>query len=345
MDILSSKDLLKQQLEQASKPTPKRVPPVDISKSAGIQYNAFLQRVIRLIRHDINTELVPMLRKTQSEYVTDESHLVMMDSLTTAQSSIVMVDVYLEGTSNPIKPLNEYLPKTPRITTDGYLTDVTGVLERIFAKWTGPDFVSIAGRGAEGFINTVEDTNRKRFNKQMKSFGIDIYGDSPELNELMEAAIYDNTKLIQSIPAQYLKQVESITLTNIRAGNRSSAMVKGFQEQFGVTHRRAKMIARDQTSKANGDMTAKRQQTSGFEYFQWKDVDDSRVRHRHDELSNKVTAYGKGVYRWDNPPLSDDGLPIIPGQDYQCRCMAMPVSNAQVALNVKNGKTKPGVLR
>ena len=42
------------------------------------------------------------------------------------------------------------------------------------------------------------------------------------------------------------------------------------------------------------------------------------MRDRHQEIAEKVTAYGPGIYRWDNPPLSDKGEPIIPGGDYSC---------------------------
>ena len=105
------------------------------------------------------------------------------------------------------------------------------------------------------------------------------------------------------------------------------------------------MIARDQTSKINGELAEKQQKGAGFEYFQWIDSDDSRVRHRHSEIANKVTAYGKGIYRWDDLPLSDKGVPIKPGSDYQCRCIARPVSAREVKANQDAGRTAPGVLR
>lgn len=73
------------------------------------------------------------------------------------------------------------------------------------------------------------------------------------------------------------------------------------------------MIARDQTAKVNGDLASRRQRAVGINYFQWIDSDDERVRSRHESIANRLTAYGKGIYRWDNPPLSDRGVPIIPG--------------------------------
>ena len=95
----------------------------------------------------------------------------------------------------------------------------------------------------------------------------------------------------------------------------------------------------------NGDLVKKRQVSVGYEYFQWMTSDDERVRDRHEDFAEKVTEYGKGIYRWDNPPISDSGVPVIPGQDYQCRCNARPVSSEDVETNKKAGRTRPGVKR
>ncbi|MCK5126818.1 MAG: minor capsid protein [candidate division Zixibacteria bacterium] len=196
-------------------------------------------------------------------------------------------------------------------TRDAWLPEITAMLQRIISKWTSPAFRALGESIARTFVTTADDVNEKRF-------GINILGDDVTLQEYIQASIYDNTNLITSIPAQYLGQVESIVMTNVRSGNRSSAIIKTLQQQYGVTKRRAKMIARDQTAKVNADLSRQRQTLAGFEYFQWQDSDDSRVRDRHESIANNVTAYGKGVYRWDNPPLSDKGVPIIPGSDYQC---------------------------
>ena len=242
--------------------------------------------------------------------------------------------------NNELVPLLRDLE--PEYTADSWVGSITNMLQYLIAKWSSPTFAAIATQTATQFVNTADQINQQRTKRQ---FGIDIYSTEPALNELIEASIYDNTQLIKSIPEQYLKQVESIVMTNTRAGNRSSAMIKSLQQQFGVTQRRAKMIARDQTAKLNGDLNAKRQQVAGFLYFQWRTSDDERVRDRHEDIAEKTTEYGPGVYKWDNPPLSDKGIPIIPGGDYQCRCTARPISQRQVDEFKRNGQTRPGVKR
>jgi SPP1 gp7 family putative phage head morphogenesis protein len=297
----SNEELLQQQLEASSGKKPKGVEP---AKAVGISYNADLQRVVREIKRDIDTYLVPLLRKLAPEYVTDSVR-----------------------------------------TTDSYVDTIVSTLRMLLDKWSSPQFRSLSERLARGFVTSADRVNAKRFDAQFPTFGIDIFGGSTAMQDYLSASVFDNTRLITSIPEQYLGLVDSIVMTNVRAGHRPSAIVKTLQEQFGITKNRAKLIARDQTAKINGDLTEQRQRSVGYEYFQWLDSDDSRVRTRHESIANKVTQYGLGIYRWDNLPLSDKGVPIKPGQDYQCRCIARPVGQDEVDENVKAGRTRPGVKR
>ena len=308
MAAVNTNELLQEQLEQIANRR-RKAKGVEMSASTGIQYNARLQQLVREIRKDINEILLPQLRKLAPFYQTDSipNHVVM--------------------------------------TVDNWFDDITATLRMIISKWSSPQFRDIADEISSNFVRTADRVNRERFNNDLRRFGIDIFGDAPELLDYVEASIYDNTRLIMSIPDQYLTQVESIVVTNVRAGGRPASIERALRDQFGVTESRARLIARDQTAKVSGDLASKRQQSSGFEYFQWVDSDDERVRDRHEDIANRVTAYGPGIYRWDNPPLSDRGTPIIPGQDFQCRCFARPVLASEVEENQRAGRTRPGVRR
>lgn len=310
----TTKELTEQLLNEFANPNGK-AKGVELSKGTGISFNSSLQQIVAEIKKDINSQLVPLLRQLAPEYQTDS------------------VAVFKRWVTDN------------QATFDNWVTDITNMLGLITAKWTSPQFRQIAESISRQFVTTADQVNRDRYNTDMKRFGLDIFGDSPELTEYVQASLFDTTRLITSIPQQYLTQVESIVMSNVRAGGRPSAIVKSLQQQFGVTKSRAKLIARDQTAKVNGDLAAKRQQSSGFEYFQWLTSEDERVRDRHDDISDKVTSYGKGIYRWDTPPLSSRGTTIIPGQDFQCRCTARPVLESEVEENQKDGRTNKGVKR
>ena len=232
---------------------------------------------------------------------------------------------------------------------DSWVDVIAGGLRGLLEKWSSEKYKALANRIAGQFVQSANTENDKKFKNslgiEVQGMGINIYGGSPELQDYLAASAYDNAQLIKSIPAQYLGQVESLVMANMRAGLRPSAITKQLQQQFGITQRRAKFIARDQTSKINGDLNEKRQKAIGGEYFEWLSSDDERVRHNHKMIANRVTAYGKGVYRWDNLPLSEKGEPIKPGSDYNCRCVSIIVSKEQVEDNKKQGRVAPDVKR
>ena len=260
-------------------------------------------------------------------------------------SSAIDYNVQLQKIVDAIKKdINEQLIPILRSEQSNYTNDSTWfdriavVLERIRQRWESAEFKALSSVIARQFVNAVDD-------RTQKSLGIDVFGNNEDLQTIIEQSIHDNTRLIRTIPSQYLDQVDSIVVTNTRAGNRSSAMVKTLSEQFGVTQKRARFIARDQTAKVNSAVAQKRIESAGYEYFQWVTSKDARVRDRHDDIANKVTEYGKGVYRFDNPPLSDKGVPILPGTDFGCRCFMKPISRRQVERNKERGETAPGVKR
>ncbi len=250
------------------------------------------------------------------------------------------------------KDINEQIVPIVRSIETQYTADavswvdlLTATIDRVIAKWRSPEFNQLAQLLASRFVQTTADVTRVRFERSMKSVGLNIYGDSPAIQGYIDASIYDNVGLIKSIPDQYLERVRSIVNTNVRAGLRPSAMIPQLVNQFGVTERRARFIARDQTAKVNGDLAEKRQIDAGFAWFQWDDSDDERVREEHREIANRVTAYGKGIYRWDNLPLGKDGEPIKPGYEYGCRCVARPVEQREVDANIKAGRVNKAVKR
>ena len=230
----------------------------------------------------------------------------------------------------------------PEYIRDSWVDTLATTIANVRARWTSSAFQAFTNQIATKFVTTSSRSNAR---KNERSLGIKVYSDSTELQDNLRLSIKNNVSLIESIPEQYLTQVESIVMTNARAGNRPAAISKQLVKQFGITERRAKMIARDQTAKLNGDLNRIRQTSVGFPYFQWITSHDERVRDRHEHISERVTTYGKGIFRWDDPPLGDDGVPIIPGSDYQCRCIARPVSQEEVDANIKANRVVKGVLR
>ncbi|MFN9900791.1 MAG: phage minor head protein, partial [bacterium] len=89
---------------------------------------------------------------------------------------------------------------------------------------------------------------------------------------------------------------------------KKSAIVRLIEEIQKVSNnslRKAQLIARDQTAKANAVLTQVRQQRLGIQEYIWQTCQDERVRPTH------ASKHGK-IFRWDSPP-PDTGHP---GHDY-----------------------------
>lgn len=157
--------------------------------------------------------------------------------------------------------------------------------------------------------------NKRQFDRITSSiFGIDIFIDQPWLQDQLKLFASQNAQLIRSLPAQELDQVAQIIERGLQEGSRFHSMTQEIQQRFGITRRRAKLIARDQTSKLNASLTKLRQQELGVEEYVWQTAGDERVRPSH-------RAHDGKKFRWDNPP-KDTGHPST---DINCRCVAVPV--------------------
>lgn len=211
----------------------------------------------------------------------------------------------------------------PAYTRDSWGDQFESVFKKLKEKYADQKRYESIGKS---FVKAVDNQNARAF----RNVGIDLFGKNDAIKDFLGASTINNVSLIKSIASEYLEKVEAIVFNNTTAGVRSTAIKKQIEEQYDVSAKRAKVIARDQTAKIAGNLNEKRQRSAGFEYFRWLDSDDKDVRTHHEYLAEQVTEYGKGVYRWDDLPKSDKGVPIAPGQDFSCRCTAIPMTQRQV---------------
>jgi len=157
--------------------------------------------------------------------------------------------------------------------------------------------------------------NQAQFDKTTKSvFGLDLFVDQPWLVDQLKLFSSQNAQLITSIPDQELEQVAGIVERRLQEGERFEVVEQDLIKRFGITRRRAKLIARDQTTKLNASLTKLRQQELGVEEYTWQTAGDERVRPTHKANDGKK-------FRWDDPPNKTGH----PGTDVNCRCVAIPV--------------------
>ena len=156
--------------------------------------------------------------------------------------------------------------------------------------------------------------NEKEWQKQLKAaFGINVFQREPFISSTINSFTKENTSLITKMTADYKNGVGEAVQRGLRQGQSTVTITKALEKQGGLTKNRARLIARDQVGKLNGQLTELKQTNLGVRSYTWRDSGDSRVRPTH--ISNN----GR-VFTWDKPPFSTGH----PGQDFQCRCYAEP---------------------
>lgn len=223
--------------------------------------------------------------------------------------------------------------EAPNYTADAWPQRISAAIDMLLERWASRPVRALAERLSSTFVRSTLSFAERT---QSRTLGIDIFQNSQQLTDYLSAATIQNVKLIESIPQRYIENVSNTVLTGMRTGVRPEVIAKQLKDDYGVTQRRAKFIARDQAAKINGEIQKQRQIDAGYNFFKWLDSHDQRVRHRHREIANADVGYGVGIYRWDNLPLSSNGEPIAPGGDYQCRCVARAIRDSVVERNIKN---------
>lgn len=242
-------------------------------KSPEVRYRRQLDILTRKLRNDVNTNIVPLLRELQPEYVNDSSF------------------------------------------KDAYARTLEEAFNRLRRSYS--DINQNAQIVANSFVTNSNQVNKQRFYSAMnEAVGVNLQSivQNEDLEDILVATTRENVSLIRSIPEEYFKKIESIVFTGTTQGNTAGSMIQQIQKTGKVTTNRAKLIARDQSSKLNSALTQQRSQNLGVEEYIWRTAGDERVRDSHRSKNGKV-------FRWDDPP-KDTGHP---GQDIQCRCVAQPI--------------------
>jgi len=143
---------------------------------------------------------------------------------------------------------------------------------------------------------------------------------TPVMRDAMNATIQENVALIKSIPEQYFTEINGIVNRGFTAGRDLQYISDELQSRFGVTSRRAALIARDQSNKLSATITQARRVDLGLYEAIWmhsgagKHPRPSHLKAGRDKLKFDIR---QGAYL--------DGKWVLPGQEINCRCSSKTV--------------------
>lgn len=252
------------------------------SGAASAKYDAALQRLVKAMRVEYNREI----RKLFKTHADEESVLAM----------------------------------------DASLASQARILFNLLGKKWAKAFASRATAMTERMIDTASMASKRNLGESLKQISGGITIKVPEmpaaLQEQITAATAENVGLIKSIAQQYHERISQLVLRSAATGGRGAAEIfEGIRHYDGLTEKRAKLIAVDQTRKIQTVMNVERAKSVGMKRFEWLHSgggSDPRKLH---------VRYDGQVFDYDAPPVIDErtGERGFPGQLINCRCVMVPV--------------------
>lgn len=144
--------------------------------------------------------------------------------------------------------------------------------------------------------------------------------------KIIAAEWQDNARLyIADFTKKETARLREQIKANALKGARYEHSIAAIRKSFGVTERKAKFLAKQETQLLLSKFRKGRYTEAGSVEYRWRCVAGSPkhpVRPSHKKLDGSVQ-------RWDSPPITTaPSQPVRrchPGEDYECRCFAVPI--------------------
>lgn len=182
-------------------------------------------------------------------------------------------------------------------------------------------FDDMAAAIAQKFTESGRRATDSSFQQALKDAGFAVeFKVTPVMRDAMNATIAENVSLIKSIPRQYSMEVEGIVMRGFSQGRDLKAITDDLQSRYGITHRRAANIARDQSNKLTATVTQARRVELGLFEAEWIHSGGGR------EPRQSHVKAGKDRKKFDvRVGCLIDGEHILPGTLINCRCSSRTI--------------------
>lgn len=239
--------------------------------------------------------------------------------------------------------LNIYRKKQNQIAMDDSMlsTDIESKIDKLGKRWKNR-FKDYAEKNAQ---KRVDQTLKQVDSQLVTVFAayftvsglVDILRTKTKaLMDIMKVNTQENISLIESIPEQYVKRVQTMVVNSMNNAGTWVDLRGEIIKSKNITLRRAKMITRDQSNKVFNAMALRRFEQLGITKVRWKHSHsdkDPRPYHvrQWDGQSGLTDGHPNGLdgfeFDLNNPPIIDEktGERGFPGTLINCSCMMIPI--------------------
>ncbi len=235
---------------------------------------------------------------------------------------------------NAIKNLNRQLKQAGSLIGNVVLSDATRsqaaqTIQQELRR-TQQIFEAGAESSARSFVTSVSQATKRQTERVIAdAFGVEFADivDTPELADALALEMTTNANLIKTIHSDYFGRVIQAVNDNYQGQKTQGQTLAQRIKALGpISDKRAKLIARDQTSKMTASLTELRNTSVGLDEYIWRTSQDERVVGAPGNDSKPNSRHGDHFaregkrYSYSSPPADGN-----PGQPIQCRCYPEPV--------------------
>jgi uncharacterized protein with gpF-like domain len=213
-------------------------------------------------------------------------------------------------------------PEVSKLAQDSAADELRDAVNKLRRRWERR-FDTAAQELAAYFAKGVTQRSDDELRKILKKAGISVeFRMTAAARDVLKAIVSENVSLIRSIPEQLLGSVEGAVMRSVVAGRDLGQLSSELQHSFGVTKRRAALIAIQQNNSATSAIQVVRFTELGIERGVW--------RHSHAGREPRVTHVANDGKEYDIKTGWFDPDPrvrkhIRPGELIHCRCFVTPV--------------------
>lgn len=127
-------------------------------------------------------------------------------------------------------------------------------MRKLARRWT-KRFDDIAHKLSDRFATNAMINTDVSLGNALKDAGFTVeFKMTSQMNNALQATISENVGLIRSISEKYFTEVEGMVMRSVARGRDLGYLTEELQKRYGITRRRATLIARDQNAKATSVM-------------------------------------------------------------------------------------------
>ncbi|MDR1039252.1 MAG: minor capsid protein [Deltaproteobacteria bacterium] len=286
----------------------KRLRPIHPNAGAILGFQRALRKSVREMRADYEDDVLRFWRKNADEFGETPAG--------TRPEDVLASDA-----------------RRPRRMTAAQRRAFEELMEELEERWTRRWTVRAQALTTE-FLDKVYRSGRAQFVAMLRENGIGVGMDlgGPGGADALERAVERAVDLIRTIPREYHSRVRDAVNEGVARGRDLAFIESELADGYGITERRAAMIARDQCNRVNSELAERSYLEAGIVEAEWMHMPaSSKWRPTHEAMNGQVYKVAEGLYD------ADEGRFVKPGELINCRCESCPILPPQEGFGPAGG--------